>query len=191
MLALLADFVRENESEFILVSIKEDADPVNSDKDFTEVLEAMLLSYPEVSRGRELPETVGDARGKLHILARYYGSSIGVNCYSGWRDDTAFELGNIYVQDNYCVESSTEKMADIRATYTKAIEERYSLVLNFTSCYLDSSFPPIYAGLPAHDINPDIMAALSGEYAAGSVGVLVCDFMTAELADSIIRRNFS
>jgi hypothetical protein len=187
----MVEFLRENESEFLIVSIKEDASPKGSDKDFTETLETMLLAHPEVSRARELPETVGDARGKLHILSRYYGASIGLDCYSGWRDDTAFDMGGVYVQDNYCVASSEEKIADVRATYAEATEEKYSLVLNFTSCYLESSFPPIYAGLPAHDINPDIIAALTDEYPEGALGVLVCDFMTSELANALIRRNFS
>ena len=184
----MAEFVRENESEFLLVSIKEDADSKDTDKDFAEVLEAMLRSYPEVSTATELPKTVGDARGKIHILARYNGE-IGLPCYFGWADDEAFVLGDIYVQDNYCVASAEEKIADVRSTYEIARGQEHALVLNFTSCYLETCFPPIYAGLPAHDINRDTLKAVT-ECADGPLGVLVCDFMTAELADAIIGRNF-
>ena len=184
----MIDFIRDNESEFLIVSIKEDASPKSSDKSFCEVLEAMLLSYSEVSTARELPETVGAARGGIHIVSRYKGASIGLPCYDGWRDDESFELDQIYVQDNYCVPDVEEKIAYVRSTYSVALEGRYALVLNYTSCYLESCFPPIYAGLPAHDINRDTQAAM--EEGDGALGVLVCDFMTSELADAIIGRNF-
>ena len=188
VLADITDFVRENESEFLIVSIKEDAKAKRSDKDFAAILEEMLLTYPEVNRSTSLPATVGEARGGIHIMARYKNATIGLPCYDGWTDDAAFELAQICVQDNYRVPDTKEKITYIRSTYSVAMEKNYSLVLNYTSCYLDTCFPPIYAGLPAHDINKDTMKALS-EYPEGALGVLVCDFMTAELADAIIRRN--
>lgn len=184
----LVSFVEANPSEFLLVSIKEDASAKNSSEDFTEALEKMLLSYSAVNTSRELPETVGAARGGIHVLARYAGASIGLPCYSGWWDDTAFALGDIYVQDNYCVEDAEEKITDIRATYAIALEEKHALVLNYTSCYLETGFPPIYAGLPAHDINADTLKALAE--GKGSYGVVICDFITSSLADAIIGRNF-
>ena len=104
-------------------------------------------------------------------------------------NDDTFVLGDIYIQDNYRVPNAEEKIADIRSTYSVAMEKNHALVLNFTSCYLETCFPPIYAGLPAHKINRDTQKALLNEY-DGPLGVLVCDFMTAELADVIIGRNF-
>ena len=186
----MVTFIRENPSEFLLVSIKEDASPKRSDLAFEDVLETMLLSYGEVSAANTLPETVGDARGGIHIVARYKNASIGLPCYQGWVDDDAFTLGDIYIQDNYSVPNAKEKIADIHQAYQVAREGTYALVLNYTSCYLSPSFPPIYAGLPAHDINRDTKNAITGQYASGPLGVLVCDFMTAELAEVIIGRNF-
>lgn len=190
VLADMVQFIRNNESEFLIVSIKEDASPKRSDQDFAAALEALLLSYPEVSDEGTLPETVGAARGGIHIVARYRNASFGLPCYAGWEDDAAFALGDIYVQDNYRVSSTEEKIADIHKTYAVAMEETHALVLNYTSCYLASGFPPIYAGLPAHDINRDTQKAMSEGSANGPLGVLVCDFITAELADAIIGRNF-
>ena len=189
-LADMTDFIRENPSEFLIVSIKEDASPKRSDKNFTDALETMLLSCEEVSQESTLPETVGEARGGIHILARYKNASIGLPCYEGWEDDAAFTLGEIYVQDNYKVSDAEEKIADVRRTYAVASEEAYALVLNYTSCYLDSGFPPIYAGLPAHSINRDTKEAMTEAGINGPLGVLVCDFITSELADVIIGRNF-
>ena len=186
----MTSFIRDHESEFLIVSIKEDADPKRSDGAFAEVLETMLLSHEEISSARTLPETVGDARGGIHIVARYKDASIGLPCYDGWKDDASFVLGDVYVQDNYRVPDAAEKITDIRQTYEVAREGTYALVLNYTSCYLASCFPPIYAGLPAHEINRDTARAVSEEYTDGSLGVLVCDFITAELAEAIIGRNF-
>jgi 1-phosphatidylinositol phosphodiesterase len=186
----MVEFIRANESEFLIVSIKEDASAKRSDKSFKDVLEAMLSAYPEISGERDLPDTVGAARGAIHILARYKNASIGLPCHDGWIDDDSFVINNIYVQDNYSVPNTEEKITDIRNTYSVALTREYSLVLNYTSCYLQKSFPPIYAGLPAHDINRDTQKAVSNEYGNGSLGVLVCDFITSELADAIIGRNF-
>ena len=185
----LVAFIRNHEGEFLIVSIKEDASPKRSDRVFADLLEEMLLSYPEINTERALPESVGEARGAIHIVARYKNSTIGLPCYDGWKDDDAFVLGDIYIQDNYRVPNAEEKIADIRSTYSVAMEKNHALVLNFTSCYLETCFPPIYAGLPAHKINRDTQKALLNEY-DGPLGVLVCDFMTAELADAIIGRNF-
>ena len=190
VLADMATFLRRNSSEFLIVSIKEDASPKRSDQDFADVLEAMLLSYPEVSSATSLPETVGAARGGIHIVARYENASIGLPCYDGWKDDAAFVLGDVYVQDNYRVADAAEKIADVRQTYAVAQQGAYALVLNYTSCYLETCFPPIYAGLPAHSINRDTLQALSEDASGAPLGVLVCDFITSELADAIIGRNF-
>lgn len=189
VLSDMTSFIRNNKSEFLLVSIKEDASPTRSDREFAEVLEEMLLSYPEVSRSVTLPETVGAARGGIHIIARYENASIGLPCYDGWEDDASFALGNIYIQDNYRVADAKEKITDIHKTYSVAQKREYDLVLNYTSCYLSTCFPPIYAGLPAHEINNDTQSVLA-EYTDGPLGVLVCDFMTSELAGAIIGRNF-
>ena len=185
----LVAFIRNHEGEFLIVSIKEDASPKRSDRMFADLLEEMLLSYPEINTERSLPEKVGEARGAIHIVARYKNSTIGLPCYDGWKDDDTFALGDIYIQDNYRVPNAEEKIANIRSTYSVAMEKNHALVLNFTSCYLETCFPPIYAGLPAHKINRDTQKALLNEY-DGPLGVLVCDFMTAELADVIIGRNF-
>lgn len=186
----MTSFIDNHKSEFLIVSIKEDASPKRSDRAFADVVEEMLLSNPRINRSQTLPDTIGNARGSIHIVARYKNASIGLPCYDGWKDDDTFALGNIYIQDNYRVSDAKEKITDIHKTYSVALEERYDLVLNYTSCYLSSCFPPIYAGLPAHDINRDTQSAISGEYATGPLGVLVCDFITAELADAIIERNF-
>ena len=180
-------FLEENPSELLLVSIKEDADSKGSEREFREVLEEMLLSSDAVSRATELPETVGAGRGMIHIISRYSGATIGLPCYHGWTDDDSFEISGIYVQDNYKLDTTEEKISDIEKALEVSKLGEYDLVLNYTSCYLTTSFPPIYAGVPAHEINRWVKGAL----AQGNepTGVMVMDFITSDIANIIIGRN--
>lgn len=180
-------FLEENPSELLLVSIKEDADSKGSERAFSEVLEEMLLSSDAVSRATELPETVGAGRGMMHIISRYSGATIGLPCYRGWTDDDSFEISGIYVQDNYKLDTTEEKISDIEKTLEVSRLGEYDLVLNYTSCYLTTSFPPIYAGVPAHEINRWAKNTL----AVGNepTGVMVMDFITSDIANIIIGRN--
>lgn len=185
----MVTFLREHPTEFLLVSIKEDAAPKRAEADFTERLEEMLLAYPDVvSPATVLPATVGDARGKLHVIARYDGSTVGVPCRNGWKDDASFVLNDMYIQDNYQIGNTGAKFYDILTAFEVASAGEYALVLNYTSCYLSPSFPPVYAGLPAHDIRSWLKESIPLIHEP--LGVLVCDFMTSDLADIIIRRNF-
>lgn len=186
----LSQFLRQNPTEFLIVSLKEEDDPIRSDKPFAKALEDMLLKYPEVvCTADRLPETVGSARGKMYVLARYEGGEIGVPCSGGWVNNSAFPLNDFYIQDHYKLENAEEKLSDIRAAFEMAASEKYGLVLNYTSCYYTKGFPPSYAGTPAHSINPWLVGYL-GE-TEGPTGVVICDFITSELSEKIIGRNFS
>ena len=146
-----------------------------------------LAAHTDVfSYSNTLPATLGEARGKAYIFARY-SSDVGIDVYWGWRDDTSFEINGIYVQDNYCVDGVEEKISDIRDTLSVAGSGNYDLVINFASCYIDSGFPPTYAGTPARSINRWLLDNLGD--VEGCVGVVLCDFVTEELARSIYGRN--
>ena len=187
-LSAMVDFVTENPSEFLIVSLKKDADSKNPKGDFAAVLEDALREYSEISTSTTLPKTVGEARGKIYIISRYDGSTMGIPAYHGWEDSASFTLGELYVQDNYKVTSAEEKIADIESTMAIADTCQNGLVLNFTSCYLTSGFPPTYAATPAKAINPWLLERLSLE--ARPQGVLVCDFMTSDLVKAIWEVNF-
>lgn len=184
----MVDFIKENPSEFLIVSIKKDADSKRAAGDFATLLEEELREYSQISTSTTLPKTVGEARGKIYIISRYENSTIGIPAYHGWQDSTSFELGELYIQDNYKVDSAEVKIADIEATMAIADRCEYGLVLNYTSCYLTSGFPPTYAATPAKTINPWLIDRLSLE--ARPQGVLVCDFMTSDLVKAIWEVNF-
>ena len=131
----LSNFINENNSEFIIISLKKEASDKNSTLDFKDKLTSDLNEYKDViSFDKELPEYINDARGKIYIFDRY-GLDYGIPL-SNWSDDTSFEVNNYYVQDNYCISDLKEKQEDI----IKAIDYKNSndnIVINFTSCYLD------------------------------------------------------
>lgn len=181
------EFLDANPGEFLIVSIKQDADPSGSNVDFTETLEKMLRDCDRVSESTALPKKVGEARGKIHIISRYSGSTLGYPAHSGWADSTSFELGELYVQDKYQVDDADTKIANIEMALIVGVTKEYSLVLNFASCYYPDAFPPTYAGLPAHTINGWLIRNLPKRQVCG---VLLCDFMTEELCETIIGRNF-
>lgn len=186
----LTSYVKENPSEFLLISIKEESGSVNSSRSFEEVLLEDLNEYEEViSYSNELPKTVKDARGKIHIISRH-NLSFGYPSYYGWSDDSTFVLDDLYVQDNYCIDDVEEKKQDIISTINVSnnLNNNY-LVINFTSCYLDNAFPPSYAGTAARDINPWFISYIK-EHKHDKLGIIVIDFMSEELSEAIYRRNY-
>ena len=184
----IVEFIEENPSEFLFISIKEDADPKNPKGSFATLLEEELREYDIISEDKALPKTVGEARGKIYIISRYRGSTMGIPAYEGWADSASFTLGELYVQDNYKVENADVKIADIEAAMAVADSCTQGLVLNFTSCYLTSGFPPTYAATPAKTINPWLVDRLNLE--SRPQGVLVCDFITSEISKAIWEVNF-
>lgn len=180
-------FIKENNSEFLIVSIKEDADSKNSNKSFDKLVLEYLNRYDKtICLDNNLPETIKEARGKIYILSRF-SSEIGIQAYMGWQDSTTFTIDNLYVQDNYCIDDINIKKEDILNTLNYSKTNQDKLVLNFTSCYLDYGFPPTYAAPPAKDINPWLIKTINEN--DDSVGIIVADFISKEMASAIYKRN--
>ncbi len=183
----LVSFIKNQDSETVLISIKEDASPSNSTISFDSALVQQLSNYKEFVFDDKLPATLGEARGNIYIISRYSEASIGVPAYRGWKDSTTFVLNNFYIQDNYCISEIEKKIEDIKQTLVHSSAHSEHLTLNFTSCYLDSGFPPLYAGTTAKQINPWLLDYLDEH--DGACGVMICDFVTSELVQKIYERN--
>ena len=183
----LSTFIKENSSEFIIISIKEEAGNVNSNLWFDEALHRDLTKYSDViSFDNRLPETLGEARGKIFVLSRC-NADFGIPAYYGWADDTSFTLDDMYIQDNYNIQDIEEKKNDILNTIEYANTNSDKLVLNFTSCYLDPGFPPSYAGPAALEINPWFESTIKNNN--DKLGIIVADFITENLSKVIYMRN--
>jgi len=120
-------------------------------------------------------------------LSRISGVDFGVSANSGWRDSTSFEIDKMFIQDNYCIRDLDVKKNDIAEGFKKSASLSYSLVLNFSSCYIDGGFPPTYAGSSAKVINPWLIKKIDST--KGCLGVVVSDFITETLAEKIYGRN--
>lgn len=185
----LANFVWSYPSEFLIISIKEDNDAVNRTIPFADAVKnALDRCYDAMDYSSELPDTLGEARGKIFLMSRF-NAEYGIPMHFGWQDSTAFELGEYYVQDYYRAESIHTKISYIEDMARLSEIRLHKLVLNFTSCYLDEvAFPPTYAAIPAMEINPWLYDfAVAGNT---PMGVVIADFMTEELARALYRRNF-
>lgn len=181
-------FMQSHPSETLIISIKKEADSVNSSKEFADALEQKLREYKDIfAFDRSLPETLGEMRGKAYVISRYSNATIGVPADRGWQDSTSFELGELYVQDNYCIPNTDVKIEDMKKALQYSATHRDKLTLNFASFYLDSGFPPLYAGTAAQDVNRWLGAHLN-DY-EGALGIVICDFITGDLAQLIYERN--
>ena len=184
----MGNYIRNNPSEFLLVSIKKEESDINSTLGFEEALKNEIKNYEDViSYDTSLPDKLKDARGKIYFLSRY-DLSFGIKAYSNWQDDTTFETDKLYVQDNYCIENFEIKKQDILDTIEYSKTNKNKLVLNFTSCYLDNAFPPTYAGAIGKDINLWLKEYYKQEL--GCLGIMVMDFISYDLSKSIYERNY-
>ena len=169
---VVEEFLKVNPSEMIIMSIKEEADPSNSDLSFEEALKPYLnkdVYYLE----NDIPNSLGEVRGKAILLSRYGGSTIGIPAYDGWKDSTIFTLPNdIYVQDTYKITSTEDKKNEIIKCFN---EKGHELKINFLSAYKSGGFPPSYAPSSANDINPWINEEIS-KY--NDRGIVLYDYVT-------------
>jgi 1-phosphatidylinositol phosphodiesterase len=186
----LYSFIKNYNSEFLIISIKEDNSAVNSTIAFDQALIKALKPYEDVFMLNEskLPKTLGEARSKIYILSRFSGD-VGIPAYFGWNDDDSFELDDLYIQDNYNISDIEEKKTDILNTIKYANDNPNKLVINFTSCYLDPGFPPTYAGTTALAINPWLKDEISKNN--DKLGIMLIDFIDEKLSKAIYMRNIA
>ncbi|MCR5490834.1 MAG: phosphatidylinositol-specific phospholipase C [Bacilli bacterium] len=187
-------FLRDNPSEALLISVKEDADPSNSSVAFESKMSEIMQSAfgSDFYKESTLPATLGDARGKAILLSRYEESTIGVDCSSGWADNkVSFDLGcGIHVQDYYKFADSEEKKQPVLdcLEYAQSNSATHSspLVINFFSGYLSQGFPPSYSVPVAKVMKPFALEHIK-DYTC--TGACLFDFVTQGLCDEIIGRN--
>ena len=148
----VTSFLAKHPKEFIIMSVKEEANPSNSDISFEQALIKELDNDIYLKAQRTIPTYVEEIRGKVLLLSRYQGSSIGIPAYEGWEDSTSFTLPNdIYVQDTYKIQNKEQKQDEIEKCFN---ETGHALKINFLSAYRTNGFPPSYAMSAAKDINP-------------------------------------
>ena len=148
----VTSFLKEHPKEFIIMSIKEEADPSGSNISFEQALINSLTSDIYLKEQKTLPTYISEIRGKVLLLSRYKDSTIGIPAYDGWQDSTSFTLPNgIYVQDTYKIKNKEQKQDEVVKCFN---ETGHALKINFLSAYRTNGFPPSYAMSAAKEINP-------------------------------------
>lgn len=172
---VVESFLTKNSSEFIIMSVKEEAKASSSSISFEDALKE-YVNKDIYLKERTLPSKVGDVRGKIILLSRYENSSIGLDGFTGWKDSTSFVLPNndIYIQDTYRITSAEQKQEEIISCFN---ESGHALKINFLSAYRTNGFPPSYAPSAAHDINPWINKEIKNY---NDRGIVLYDFVTSE-----------
>lgn len=168
------------------MSIKQDESPVNSTINFDDKVIADLSNYKSILFNNNLPTTLKEARGNIYILNRFTSKEVGIPAYDNWMDSTIFDLNDLHIQDNYCVNDFETKKNDIINAFNYS-SQNSNLVLNFTSCYLDNAFPPSYAGTIAKDVNKWLNEYI--EEVNNVSGIIIMDFVTKELVEKVYKVN--
>ena len=178
----VTSFLEKHPQEFIIMSIKEEADPSGSDISFEQALIKALDSDVYLKDQRDLPTYVSEIRGKVLLLSRYKDSTIGIPAFDGWSDSASFTLPNdIYVQDTYKITSKEQKQEEVVKCFN---ETGHALKINFLSAYRTNGFPPSYAMSAAKDINPWINKEID-KY--DDRGIVLYDFINESNMDAFFK----
>lgn len=172
--AEVSTFLRLHPSEFVIMSIKEEAASSSSTISFEDALKKVVDPGAWYT-GSAVPSKVGEVRGKVVLLSRYANSTMGIPAYANWKDSCSFlmEDTGIYVQDYYKIGNIEDKKKEIVSCFNEA---GHSLKINFLSGYKSSGFPPSYAPSVANDINAWIDQSVS---TYEDRGVVLYDFVTS------------
>jgi 1-phosphatidylinositol phosphodiesterase len=191
------NFLESYPKEGLLISVKHEGTDSGATKSFESLLQEEIAKNSTYwSTGRDLPATLGAIRGKMTLISRYADNTIGLDAYGSgsnhWMSDVdgtgTFSLNQFRVQDHYKVSDNETKWSEITSLLSEAEKDSSNslLYLNFFSGYLTKGFPPSYSMSTAKVINPKV---LSGALPKAHPGVLICDFVTPELAKALWEGN--
>ena len=194
VLATLFAFLDENPTETIIASVKEEATPNGNTRSFEATFAAYLAQAPGRWHLDPAVPRLGDVRGKVVLLRRFSAMTtpLGIDA-APWPDNTTFTVTNaasLRVQDAYIVADNNAKWTAITALLGEVRTAPAStLFLDYTSGYQTmNALPNITI------VSDDINARLTGYLADPAnmhvrLGVVVMDFVTADLAAAIVATN--
>lgn len=196
-------FLKNNPSEFIILSIKKD-----NGNDFTKEWEEKYSSDAIFYSGDSFPK-VSKCRGKIILLSRLKKATKGfpIPWKNNTKDQSLENKKKSYnysyaVQDNYNVdlEQSYKKITVINTfldkvvTYKKGYDKATLCLCFVSSSGMFSGFKNLYINLPypkeaSNKINPELEEKIKEKYSNKRLGILIMDFPNQPLIDSIIKSN--
>lgn len=194
VLTACRNFLSENPTETIIMSVKEEYDAYGNSKSFETVFLEYMNTYSNLFWTHSYIPAIGDVRGKIVLLRRFSAATwpLGLNASSGWGDNTTSTISysncTLRIQDSYKVGSNSNKWSAITSLFSEALSGSSStMYLNYTSGYKS------FLGIPnipyvSNTINSKLSSYLSG--ASGRYGTVIMDFATADLAELVYETNF-
>lgn len=195
VLRTVSVFLAEHPGECVLMSVKEEHEPHNTTRSFEATFQTYAAWYRSLWYLSPRPPTLGQARGKVVLLRRFWASSpLGIDARTHWRDNTAFTVQNdhsvLHVQDCYRQDGPEGKWQEVTSLLEQARKgPAEAFYLNFTSGYRLGLFGIPSVPAIAKTVNRQLDAYFH-ENPRGRFGILIMDFVTAERSERIWQTNF-
>ena len=188
----MVEFLQQNPSEAIIVSIKQEYRSRGNTRTFPETLRSYIAQDAMVwyTKGR-IPK-LADARGKIVLLSRFSSEKrLGIAARD-WGHSGFHQGANLFVQDRFEVPHASAKWKIVERAFQHSRRQQgvERLHLHFTSGYTKNGL-----GIPnVTSVSTPVNQNLS-EYLKAAPhrrhGCIVLDFMTPALAKAIYELNFS
>ncbi|MCQ2471942.1 MAG: phosphatidylinositol-specific phospholipase C [Clostridia bacterium] len=186
-------FLKENPTETIIMSVKEDLSIGDSIGRFISLVDKYISANSDMWFTENRLPTLGEVRGKIVLFNRYDGSSGFGLSTAPFRDNCSFSSPQpaytLNVQDFYHIEKVEDKWALAEELFENCYncqDRENNLFINFMSGYMGTI--------------PDIVTVADGmiknfsDYMAkapkGCYGIVLFDFASPELCNSLIAKNF-
>ena len=188
-------FLRNHPTETIVMSIQEEQKSSACTETFEALLQKEIALEPESWYTANAIPVLSSVRSKIVLLSRYENPTIGLNCNpTSWQVNATFDLNNgvaFHIQDTYKVTSNDLKWNEAQdcLAYSSALSADDVFVINFMSGYLDKPIGPLnlaVAAPTAQYVNPLAKSQIPSH---PFVGIVLFDFLTADLASAVIGVN--
>ncbi|MFC5048322.1 phosphatidylinositol-specific phospholipase C [Aquimarina hainanensis] len=189
------DFLNKNPSETIIMSLKEEHTPSNSNMSFEAIFDSYINKNPTMwYLGKDIP-ILEIARGQIVLVRRFHAARTpkGIDANpSLWENNSSFFIFNgsqiLRVQDEYEVSDTHQKWSDIIGLFSEALNDRnrHVMYINFTSGYsgLIPNIPSV-----ANEINQELTSYFRHS-PRGRYGSILMDFAEESKNRLIIDTNF-
>ncbi|CAA7392518.1 phosphatidylinositol-specific phospholipase C [Chryseobacterium fistulae] len=196
----IKEFLQNNPSEFILLSIKKEDLKKDNNNQFAKVFEEYLTGElgSIVYKDNKIFPSIKEVRGKVIIIKRFSNTSkVGYNANSGWVDNykgdfTIYNnLSSFTIQDYYNVDNLSNKWEIVENQFLNA-SSSYStsaMYLNFTSGIKKNILYIPNIKTVSDYINPKVKDYFNSSTKKNN-GVCIMDFANANYTFPIINSNF-
>ena len=178
VIKIFSDFLDENNSEFIIMAIQEEYNPVKKDKSFSELFNEKIANYKNkiiyFLFNNEINYTLGELRGNILFIELFNGKIHRRN---------GIEVQNEWVC-NY-KENIIDKKRKVKRFFNKSINLIHikKLFINYLSA--SSDYLLVSPGEIAKNVNKEVFKF------KGRLGIVLCDFPGENLISYLIEQNLN